>query len=110
LSQKHDVPIEQKFCVHLFMRFHLTAVTVRSKLNKFSSIANNLTYRKYMYIKHTYNTRANIYSYKAIPFASIERKYLVGHFRWLSLSTGHRRHKNTCDVAVLDDEEAAYRI
>ena len=45
----------------------------------------------------------------AIPFASIERKYLVGHFRWVSLSMGHRRHKNTCDVAVLDDEEAAYR-
>lgn len=60
-------------------------------------------------MKHIYDTRANIKLHGAIPFASIERKYLVGHFRWLSLSTGHRRNKNTCDVAVLDDEEAAYR-
>lgn len=47
LSQKHDVPIEQKFCVHIFMRFHFAAVTVCSKLNKFPSITSNLAYRKY---------------------------------------------------------------
>lgn len=96
--------------MHLFMRFHFTVVTVRSKLNKFPSIASNLAYRKYACMKRVYDTRANIKFRGAIPFASIERKIsLVGHFRWLSLSTGHRRHKNTCDVAVLDDEEAAYR-
>lgn len=56
------------------MRFHFAAATVRGKLNKFPSIASNLAYRKYMYRKHIYDTRANIKFPRAIPFASIERK------------------------------------